>query len=679
MAHGCTVHRACARAELLLAPLRTLPVLAMLLSGCASGGLLRPFADSAASPANGSPLIVRGSDPSEPSPDEQATEAGSAKSEQAPKERKPYPPYTLCESLRAYWIRLHSHPCCSCKQNGKKADTGGHEDKKNGEDKKATKDAPSGARAQGTIDSQQYDSIRALYTGPYSLSPLAESDKSAFATLFPDGGIGSREVSADEKNGDSKKPDKKDKANGNGDDKKDEEDKDKDKDKDKEEDENKFKLLPDGWNFHGQTTLIPQFDAPFPAKYSGPNSLSTEAQREGTLSTDLFLGTPLWRGAEFHADLLMWQGFGIGNSFGLEAFPNSDAFKAGTADPRFMFYHFFVRQTFGLGGEQEEVPDGPLNLPGSRDVSRLTITVGRVLATDQFDNNTYNHDPHTQFMSWASTMLSWDMPSDTVGPTTGITIELNEPCWAVRYGWFQLPSHPNGYTSDDRIFNYPVEPGEITSDGEFWKEFGMILELERRWRIEDHPGAIRLQAWTDYGYLASFRVATRLLLASPPPLNTPQGAEVTIPAAAFGFHDKYGFGVNWEQEIAKNVGIFGRVGWQDGQTAAAAFTDVNWNVQLGVSVKGAAWCRAGDTYGFCFNVDGASDAQIDFLKAGGTGILNGDGNLSYAPEKSLETYYDFAVAKNTHLAFDYQFFADPAFNRDRGPVNVFGARLHWEF
>ena len=37
-------------------------------------------------------------------------------------------------------------------------------------------------------------------------------------------------------------------------------DDDKEKDKDKEE-ENKFKLLPDGWNFHGQTTLIPNFPA----------------------------------------------------------------------------------------------------------------------------------------------------------------------------------------------------------------------------------------------------------------------------------------------------------------------------------------------------------------------------------------------------------------------------------
>ncbi|HEV8072266.1 MAG TPA: hypothetical protein VGP76_31405, partial [Planctomycetaceae bacterium] len=97
-------------------------------------------------------------------------------------------------------------------------------------------------------------------------------------------------------------PDKKDKANGNGDEKKDEGLK-------IEEDERK--LLPPGWNLHAQTTLIQNFDPGIRALYSGPNSLSTQRDREGSISADLFLGAPLWQGAEFHFDLLMWQGFGL--------------------------------------------------------------------------------------------------------------------------------------------------------------------------------------------------------------------------------------------------------------------------------------------------------------------------------------------------------------------------------
>jgi len=459
-------------------------------------------------------------------------------------------------------------------------------------------------------------------------------------------------------------------------------DKDKDdKDKDKDKEEDKWKLLPQGWNFHAQATIIPSLQPGFGAQYSGPNSLGPDRDRQGTVTSDLYLGVPLWHGAEFHADLLMWQGFGLSNSFGLEAFPDADAYKAGTVAPRFMFSHFFVRQTFGLGGEEEDVPDGQFTLPGKRDVSRLTITVGRMSMGDIFDRNTYNHDPHTQFLGWSATNLAWDYPSDTVGFTTGIAFELNQPQWTLRYGWLQMPGHMNGFTSDDRIFMWPVvEPDDgPTSDGEFWKSWGMILELERRWRIEDHPGAIRLQGWIDQDQFASFGVATPLLLASPPPADTPPGAGITIPAAAFAFHYKYGFGVNWEQEICKNVGVFSRVGWNDGHYAAWTYSDANWTVALGLSVKGAEWHRPGDTFGFAGVLAGASPEQQAFLKAGGTGILNGDGNLSYDCEKALETYYDFALGKSFRLALDYQFIADPAFNRDRGPVNVFGIRLHWEY
>jgi high affinity Mn2+ porin len=453
------------------------------------------------------------------------------------------------------------------------------------------------------------------------------------------------------------------------------------KEKDKDESalkvEDEWTLLPKGWNAHAQTTLIDDFQPGFGAKYSGPNSLGTARDREGTITADIFLGAPLWQGAEFHADLLMWQGFGLSNSFGLEAFPNADAYKSGSESPRFMFSHFFIRQTIGLGGEQEDVPDGQFTLPGKRDISRLTITAGRLNMAELFDQNTYNHDPHTQFMSWASTMLSWDYPADTIGYTTGLAFDLNQRDWALRYGWFQLPGMPNGFTSDDRIFMYPVEPGEITSDGNFWKEWGMITELERRWHICEHPGAVRLQAWIDHGLLADYNAATAFLVANPP-VNPVQGVETTVPGRAFSYRSKYGFGLNWEQEIANNIGLFSRIGWQDGETAAAAFNDVDWTFQFGISIKGAPWHRPHDTFGLLGNLAGASSDQQAFLKAGGTGILNGDGNLTYACEKSLETYYDIALGGTARLAFDYQFFADPAFNSDRGPVSVFGVRLHWE-
>jgi high affinity Mn2+ porin len=125
--------------------------------------------------------------------------------------------------------------------------------------------------------------------------------------------------------------------------------------------------------------------------------------------------------------------------------------------------------------------------------------------------------------------------------------------------------------------------------------------------------------------------------------------------------------------------VFSRVGWSNGQTEAWVFSDVDYTATLGFSFKGAAWHRPADTFGVAGGANGISHNHQEFFAAGGTGILAGDGNLTYGWEKILETYYDFAIWKTIHASLDYQFITDPAFNQDRGPVSVFGARLHWEF
>ena len=162
--------------------------------------------------------------------------------------------------------------------------------------------------------------------------------------------------------------------------------------------------------------------------------------------------------------------------------------------------------------------------------------------------------------------------------------------------------------------------------------------------------------------MASYQVATAILRANPPPPGGPPGTGANVPPAALAIRNKHGFGLNWEQEVAKNVGMFSRVGWNDGHEEAWTYTDANWTASLGVSVKGAVCHRPNDTFGLAGIVSGASHDQQEFLEAGGLGILNGDGALSYSPEKVLETYYNFQLEKSFQLMLDYQFVADPAFN-----------------
>ncbi len=57
--------------------------------------------------------------------------------------------------------------------------------------------------------------------------------------------------------------------------------------------------------------------------------------------------------------------------------------------PRFDLARIYVQQTFGLGGEQETIADGPNQMAGKEDISRITVIAGRLAVTDFFDNNAY--------------------------------------------------------------------------------------------------------------------------------------------------------------------------------------------------------------------------------------------------------------------------------------------------
>jgi high affinity Mn2+ porin len=269
-------------------------------------------------------------------------------------------------------------------------------------------------------------------------------------------------------------------------------------------------------------------------------------------------------------------------------------------------------------------------------------------------------------MNWAMMgNLAWDYGQDTLGFTAGFSVELNQPKWALRYGFFLMPAQKNGFSAEDQVLMSPARG----ADGPFLRSWAMMTEFERRYSLNAHPGVIRFLAWLNEADMASYAAATAILDANGP------GADIS---AARAYRYKYGFGLNGEQELAKNIGIFSRLGWNDGHEETWTFTDVNWTASLGLSVKGQAWRRPNDTVGLAGIISGASRDNQKFLEAGGLDMLDGDGALSYSPEKILETYYDAQIWRYIHAALDYQFIADPAFNRDRGPVSVFAARLHWE-
>ena len=86
---------------------------------------------------------------------------------------------------------------------------------------------------------------------------------------------------------------------------------------------------------------------------------------------------------------------------------------------------------------------------------------------------------------------------------------------------------------------------------------------------------------------------------------------------------KYGFYANAEQAINKDVGVFARASWNDGQNEILSFTDIDRSLSGGVSIKGSSWNRPNDTIGLGAAINGLSGAHRDFLAAGGLGLLIG--------------------------------------------------------
>jgi high affinity Mn2+ porin len=414
-------------------------------------------------------------------------------------------------------------------------------------------------------------------------------------------------------------------------------------------------IASDRWNVHGQLTYIEQGYPSFRSPYQGQNSLSGASQIKNTTSATAFVGFRPWDGTEFYLNPELMQGSGLSDTFGLAGFPNGEAQKSGFPLPRVNVARLFVRQTFGLGGEQETLEDGPNQIGGKQDISRITVTAGKLAVIDYFDNNTYAHDPRRDFLNWNMYCCgSYDLTMDRVGYTWGAFAELNQKDWAFRAGYFLVPVISNDNRYDDHLFQR----------GEY------IGEFEYRYSFFTQPGKLRLMGWMNIANAGSYVEA----LAEP--MTTPNYPDITLTRRQ---RTNYGFVVNLEQAVTDDLGLFSRVSWDAGQTEKIGWTDCDQSASLGAVLKGTAWGRPNDRVGVGGAVEGLSPEARAYFAAGGLGILIGDGQLNYRPEKILEAYYAYSVNKWATLTFDYQFVTNPAYNADRGPASIFAARLHAEF
>jgi high affinity Mn2+ porin len=409
------------------------------------------------------------------------------------------------------------------------------------------------------------------------------------------------------------------------------------------------------WAIHGQLTVADVAHLAFRSPYSGANSLSADAEGRETVDATLIAGFRPWVGAEFWVNPEIDQGFGLNNTLGVAGFPSAEAYKVGKASPYIRLPRAFLRQTIDLGGKTRAVDPDLNQLGGHRTDDRLVLWLGKFSVPDVFDTNDYAHDPRHDFMNWGVVEASsFDYAADAWGYSYGGAAEWYQGPWTLRAGLFDLSTVPNGTKSD-------------TSFG----QFQMIGEIERRWTLATRPGAIKVTGFVSRGRMARFADAIALGLAT--------GAAPDV-SLVRRYRGRGGVSFDAQQQISDVLGGFLRAGFAGGNVEPYEFTDVDRTLSGGLSAKGKAWGRAGDSAGLAFELNGISKEHQLYLADGGLGVLVGDGRLPHpGAEEILETYYDIPVGRWLHLAADYQFVENPAYNRDRGPVSIFAARVHAQF
>jgi len=412
---------------------------------------------------------------------------------------------------------------------------------------------------------------------------------------------------------------------------------------------------PERWNLFYQATSIGQYHGTFTSPYEGPFSLQDRTERDVSITTTLFFALRLEPNTFLYFDPEIAGGRGFSGVNGLANSSNGELPRVASATPKPYLARLYISHDFGFGSETEPSDSDENQLAGPRPMNRYTISVGRFTVTDFFDQNKYSNDPRSQFMGWGVMFNgAWDYPADVRGYTWGWVHELHLKNWSFRYASAGMPKVANGSQFDRRIL---VNRGDM-------------FEVERRYTIKKHAGTIRALPYVNHANAGNYAAAIRLAEQT--------GGAPDVTATRRNGTLKYGVGLNMEQEITKDIGVFSRLGWNDGKTESFAFTAIDRLATGGVAVTGTRWHRPFDTVATEFTASGISGVHAEYLAMGGHDFLIGDGRLEYGPECIWESYYSARLFPSFFASFDLQHVANPAYNQQRGPVWISSIRLHFE-
>jgi len=422
----------------------------------------------------------------------------------------------------------------------------------------------------------------------------------------------------------------------------------------------------------GQANVIFQAHPGFHSPYEGTNSLLARGEYKTSLVGTLFMGFKLIPSPRFELDAIYDEessgGRGDSEALGLAGFTNLDVVR----NPQLGSIPYMARaelhQTIGLSSKLANAERTQFSLATKVPERRIDLRAGKMSLPDFYDANTPGSDSHLQFMNWTvDNNGAWDYAADTRGYTYAFIAEYDDVDWSARYAIALMPTVANG----------------VDLEWNLRRASGQNVELEyrktplARFLNKDRKGTVRLLGFVNHANMGDYRTQINEALfarahgnLAATPVITDHAAQVTV---------KYGLGLNFEQELTQDFRVFGRFGWNEGQHESYAYTEVDQTFELGADYAGTSWGRAHDKVGLVGVSNAIKRDHQDYLKLGGLGFLLGDGNLNYAREDILETYYTAHNWRGLFTAFDFQLIAHPGYNQDRGPVEVFSVRTHVDF
>src|SRR5579864_1544101 len=398
----------------------------------------------------------------------------------------------------------------------------------------------------------------------------------------------------------------------------------------------------------GQVNFIYQTHPEFHALYSGKNSLSPRYEKALSRVMTLYTGVRLNDSTEFLFDIEEAGGSALSTGLGLAGNTDLDIVRNPLLSKAPYLGRGMIHKVFALTADKIENQRSFLSLFDQLPRRRLEVRFGKLGMVDFFDQNSAGSDTHLQFTNWSiDNNGAYDYAADTRGYTIGFTADYEDRNWGFRFGEGLMPKVANGI---DLVWRP-------------WQAHAENFEYElRRGFIPKKAGVIRLLSYANYANMGIYR--DQIIKAAE------QGTTPDITNHPWHITRKYGFGVNIEQNLYRDITAFARWGWDNGKTESFAYTEIDSTVSGGLVVTGGKWRRKQDRVGIALVTNGIKKDHQNYLARGGNGFLLGDGALNYGRENIVESFYTVHVWRGIYAAPGVQHIENPGYNRNRGPVIV---------